>query len=53
MQLQKNWCQKLGLQEGLELPKPYDKIRPEDVTDAFLKSIDSSSADISTLKLYI
>jgi hypothetical protein len=35
------------------LPKAFDKIRPEDVTDAFLKSIDSGSADIATLKLYI
>jgi chemotaxis protein histidine kinase CheA len=35
------------------LPKAFDKIRPEDVTDEFLKSIDSGSADIATLKLYI
>jgi hypothetical protein len=37
----------------MELPKPYDKIRPDDLTDEFLKSIDSGNADISTLKLYI
>ena len=37
----------------MELPKPYDKIRPEDVTEEFLKSIDSGNADIATLKLYI
>jgi len=41
------------LQDGLELPKPYDKIKPEDVTDEFLKSIDSGNADLATLKLYV
>jgi hypothetical protein len=35
--IQKRWQFKLGLQDGLELPKAYDKIKPEDVTDDFLK----------------
>lgn len=36
------------------MPKPVDKIKPEDVTDSFLKSIDTGgSIDKSTLKLYI
>ena len=40
--------------DGLELPKPVEKIKPEDVTDAFLKSIDAGAqTDIATLKLYV
>lgn len=35
------------------MPKPVEKIRPEDVTEKFLKSIDGGSADVATLKLYI
>jgi hypothetical protein len=31
--LQKRWSFKLGIPEGLELPKPYDKIKPEDITE--------------------
>lgn len=42
----------MGLPDGLELPKPYDKIKPEDVTDSFLKQVDGN-ADMATLKLYI
>lgn len=37
----------------MELPKKYEEITPEDVTDDFLKKIDSGNADIATLKLYI
>jgi len=51
--LQRRWQFKLGLQDGLELPKAPEKVRPEDVTDEFLKQIDAGNADISTLKLYI
>lgn len=50
--LQKRWQFKLGLGD-LELPKPADKIRPEDVTEPFLKSIEAGGADLSTLKIYI
>jgi hypothetical protein len=42
---------KLGLNEGFELPRPVEKIRPEDVTDEFLKSIDAGSANIATLNI--
>ena len=51
--IQKRWQFKLNLPDGLELPKPVDKLRKEDVTDEFLKSIDAGNADISTIKLYI
>lgn len=34
--IQKEWQRKLGLTD-FEMPKPYDKIRPEDVTEDFLK----------------
>ncbi len=54
LNLQKRWQFKLGLPDGFELPKPIDKIRPEDVTDQFLKSIDTGGGvEKSTLKLYI
>ena len=53
LQVQKRWQFKLNLPDGLELPKPVEKIRQEDVTEAFLKQIDSGNADTSTLKLYI
>lgn len=32
---------------------PFDKIRPEDVTESFLKSIEAGQADLATLKIYI
>lgn len=52
--IQKRWQFKLGIQDGFELPKPLEKIRPEDITDEFLKKIDAGGAtDISTIKLYI
>lgn len=35
------------------MPKPLEKIRPEDVTDEFLKSIEAGATDLATLKIYI
>lgn len=35
------------------MPKPYDKIRPEDVTEEFLKGIEAGTTDLATLKIYI
>jgi hypothetical protein len=51
--LQRRWQFKLGLPDGLELPKPVEKIRPEDVTEAFVKQIDAAGKEPSTLRLYI
>jgi hypothetical protein len=31
----------LGLPDGLELPKPIEKIKPEDLTDEFFKQIEA------------
>lgn len=53
LMIQKRWQFKLNLPDGLELPKPVDKIRQEDLTEEFLKSVDAGSSDISTVKLYI
>lgn len=49
--IQKEWQDKLGV--DLELPKPADKIRPEDVTEEFLKSIEAGTTDLATIKVYI
>jgi len=51
--IQKRWQRKLGLQDGLELPKPVEKIKAEDLDDDFYKSVDANGADLATLKLYI
>ena len=51
--IQKEWQRKLGLQDGLELPKPVEKIKAEDLDDDFYKSVDANGADLATLKLYI
>ena len=50
--IQKEWQDKLGLSD-FEFPKPVDKIRPEDVTEEFLKSIEAGTTDLATLKIYI
>lgn len=50
--IQKEWQEKLGLGD-MELPKPAHKIRPEDVTEEFLKSIEAGTSDLATLKIYI
>ena len=51
--LQKRWQFKLGLPDGLELPKPVEKITIDDLNDKFLKSIDRGNCEISTIQLYI
>lgn len=53
MAKQKRWQFKLGLPDGLELPKPIEKIKEEDLDDEFFKSIDAGGADVATLKLYM
>jgi len=53
LNIQKRWQFKLNLPDGLELPKPFEKVRPEDVTDKFLKQIDGGNCDTATLKLYV
>ena len=51
---QRKWQTKLSLPDGFELPKPVEKIKPEDLTDEFLKSIDTGGAtDLATLRLYL
>lgn len=50
--IQKEWQDRLGLGD-FELPKPVDKIRPEDVTEEFLKSIEAGTTDLASLKVYI
>ena len=37
----------------MELPKPVDKIRQEDLTDNFIKSIDAGGKDPATIRLYL
>jgi hypothetical protein len=35
------------------MPKPVEKISPDDLTDDFLKKIDRGNTDISTVLLYM
>lgn len=51
--IKKRWRFKLGLDQDPELPKPYDKITIDDLTDDFLSKVDKSSTDIPTIVLYI
>jgi hypothetical protein len=47
--IKKKWEYKLGCGD-VELPKDYRKIKPEDVTDDFLKN---ENVDKATMRLYI
>ena len=52
--MQKHWQEKLRLPEGFELPKPIETIRKEDLTEEFIKSIDTGSqTDLATMRLYL
>jgi len=51
MDLQKFWQEKLGMNDIPEVP--INKLTKDDLTDKFLRSLDSGSSDIATLKLYL
>jgi hypothetical protein len=51
--IKRRWRFKLGIESEIELPKPFDKVTLDDLTDDFLSKIDRQSYDISTIVLYI